>query len=355
MIGGPPTRAPRPAVVALAAAALLAGGGGTAAAQDSTAALPPVQAPALPLAADTMAAEPPDSTAARAPVADGAAPPRSRQESGRCASRGYRKAVRTGATVAFVGANAGLYEYFRRAWWSGERSDFTVNWESESYFRQADKLGHMYGGYFLTLGGRELLEAACYSERRAAVWGAVYAAAFQLQIEVWDGFQAKYGFSPPDLVANTAGAGLALSQSFFPKARALKPTFSYRRTPALRNVDRFPAGAPGYELRPTVDYSGQTYWLSTDVDALLPENAKRYWPGILRFSVGRSVTDWVDPVSGQFQTARQKLVLTLDIDPEKLPGNNPLWRTVKKQLSYYHFPAPALVLTPSTKLHKWYR
>jgi uncharacterized protein YfiM (DUF2279 family) len=144
--------------------------------------------------------------------------------------------------VTFVGANAGLYEYFRRAWWSGERADFRIDWERQSYFRQADKLGHMYGGYYLTVGGRELLEAACYPEKKAAVLGAVYAAAFQLQIEVWDGFQARYGFSPPDLIANTAGAGLALTQSFVPVARAIKPTVSYRRTRALRNVDNFPPG-----------------------------------------------------------------------------------------------------------------
>jgi hypothetical protein len=310
---------------------------------------------ALPARAqDSARVDPPSAAAADSRVVEVRAA-RAGGRSRRCERRSYRRATRTAAAVTFVGANAGLYEYFRRAWWSGERADFRLDWERQSYFRQADKLGHMYGGYFLTVGSRELLEAACYPEKKAAVLGALYAAAFQLQIEVWDGFQARYGFSPPDLVANTAGAGLALTQSFVPVARAIKPTFSYRRTRALRNVDNFPPGAPGYELRPTVDYSGQTYWFSADVDALLPEEARRYWPGILRFSIGRSVTDWVDPTTGQFQTARQRFVLTLDVDPEKLPGDHPLWRTVKKQLSYYHFPAPALVLTPSTKLHKWYR
>ena len=185
--------------------------------------------------------------------------------------------------------------------------------------------------------------------------GAAYAAAFQLQIEIWDGFQKKYGFSPPDLVANTAGAALALSQSFVPEMRAIKPTVSYRRTRALKNVDLFPPGADVADLRPTVDYSGQTYWMSTDVDALLPDAAKPYWPGLVRLSVGHSVTDWVNPTTGSFQTGRHVLVVSLDVDPEKLPGDHPAWRAVKKTLSYYHFPAPAPVLTPSMALHKWYR
>jgi hypothetical protein len=48
-------------------------------------------------------------------------------------------------------------------------------------------------------------------------------------------------------------------------------------------------------------------------------------------------------------------VLSLDIDPEKLPGQNRIWRQVKHELSYYHFPAPALRLTPTTKGISWYR
>ena len=43
------------------------------------------------------------------------------------------------------------------------------------------------------------------------------------------------------------------------------------------------------------------------------------------------------------------------IDPEKLPGQNQVWRKVKHELSYYHFPAPALRLTPTTKGIAWYR
>ena len=37
---------------------------------------------------------------------------------------------------------------------------------------------------------------------------------------------------------------------------------------------------------------------------------------------------------------------SLDFDAEKLPGDNRLWKTVKHQLSYIHFPAPTLQLTP---------
>ena len=47
--------------------------------------------------------------------------------------------------------------------------------------------------------------------------------------------------------------------------------------------------------------------------------------------------------------------LTFDVDPDKLPGDAPLWRSIKRTLSYYHFPAPALQLTPNLRGIAWYR
>lgn len=276
------------------------------------------------------------------------------QFTGPC-DQGGRPATRVAVAGAFVGGNAALYEYFRRAWWSGERSDFRVTYDWDMAFRDQDKLGHALGGYHLTRISSGMLRTACVGGRKATWWGAAYAAAFQLQIEVWDGVQEKYGFSPPDLLFNTMGAAWAVAQFEQPALQAYKPTISYARTIYARHPERWPDGTTANESRPSVDYAGQTYWISTDVDSLLPARFKPYWPGIVRLSVGHSVTDWIDPVSGNAVRGRRKLVLSLDLDPEKLPGQNRAWRQVKHQLSYYRFPAPALVLTPDLALVGWYR
>ena len=270
------------------------------------------------------------------------------QFTGPC-DQGGRPGTRAVVGAVFVGGNAALYEYFRQAWWSGERADFHVNNDWGMQFRDQDKLGHALGGYHLTRISSGMLKTACVGPRKAVWWGAAYAAAFQLQIEVWDGMQDKYGFSPPDLLFNTAGAALAVAQHETPRLRVVKPTISYARTEALK---RTPEGS---ELRPTVDYSGQTYWASFDVDAMLPEAQRRWWPGIVRFSVGRTITDWVDPAAQRTQKASNLLVLSLDLDAEKLPGDNAVWRQVKHQLSYYRFPAPAIVIGPGGGARAWYR
>jgi len=259
------------------------------------------------------------------------------------------KAVRTGVGSAFVGGNAYLYHYFKKAWWSGERAPhffFRADWDQE--FRDQDKFGHLLGGYHLARLGYAGLRAACVSPKKAIIWSAAYAALFQLQIEIFDGQFKKYGFSYADMIANTTGQALAVMQELRPEFRVIKPTFSYHQTRALRN-------GVSAELRPSLDYSGQTYWFSADMNRLLPDGAKPYWPGFIRFSAGHSVTDWINPETGVTQRAKRKIILSLDFDPEKLPGNAAWWRSIKHTLSYYHFPAPALELTPKLHLSPWYR
>jgi hypothetical protein len=188
------------------------------------------------------------------------------------------------------------------------------------------------------------------SKPKAVIWSAAYAALFQVQIEIWDGMFKKYGFSYADLIANTTGTALAVLHETNPATRAIRPTISYSKSAAMRNADNIPG-----ELRPSLDYSGQTYWLSADVNALLPQESKKYWPSFLRVSAGHSITDWIDPQTGANIRAQRKLLLTIDFDAEKLPGDNRIWKTFKRQLGYIHLPSPALQLTPDLKVIGWYR
>lgn len=264
-------------------------------------------------------------------------------------------ARRAAAAVTFVGGNAGLFLYFKHAWWSGERAPhffFRADWDQE--FRDQDKFGHMWGGYHLARIGDALLRASCFSEPKAMTLAAAYATLFQLQIEIWDGHFTKYGFSYADLLANTAGTALALAQYRNPRLRAIKPTISYWPSSTMRNAGHIP-GSTARELRPSLDYAGQTYWFSTDVHDLLPDHSKPYWPAFLRFSVGHSVTDWVNGTTGQTIRGQRKILLSIDFDADKLPGDNPTWMRLKNTLSYIRFPAPALQLTPKTELIGLYR
>jgi len=257
-----------------------------------------------------------------------------------------------GAAVAttVAGTNAALYAYFNRAWWSGERRSFWFNNDWDMAFRDQDKFGHLYGGYQITRVGAGLLRFACVSPGKAVLWSALHSTAFQLQIELWDARQKLYGFSTPDVLFNTIGAAYAVGQQHSRVLGAIRPTVSYHQSPARKL-----GIGENANLRFTTDYAGQTYWLSANPDDLLPERAARLWPGILRFSVGHSVTEYQDPYTARVTRAKRVLVGSVDLDVRRLPGNHPAWRTVKNQLSYYRFPAPALRFTPRVKLVRWYQ
>jgi len=109
-----------------------------------------------------------------------------------------RPVVATG----FVAGNVELWHYFKKAWWSGVRAPhffFKADWDQG--FRDQDKFGHMFGGFHLARVGYAGLRAACVGKKKAIFWSAAYAAAFQLQIEIFDGQFVKYGFSYADMIA----------------------------------------------------------------------------------------------------------------------------------------------------------
>ncbi len=269
-----------------------------------------------------------------------------------CEHDAARTTARVAVASSAVAGNVALHAYFKNAWWSGEKAEsFWVNHDWGMAFRDQDKFGHALGGYHLARIGTDLLEAGCYSRRTALIWGSAYAAVFQLQVEIWDGYQAKYGFSPPDLLANSVGTGLFVAQELVPALRNVKPTFSYWPTRAYRRWSE----QPGSELRNSIDYTGQTYWLSADIDEMLPAGAARWWPGILRLSVGHSITDWIDPATGRTVEARRRMLLSLDVDAAKLPGSHPIWVRVKRELGYIRFPAPALQIFPRVEGIAWHR
>lgn len=126
-------------------------------------------------------------------------------------------------------------------------------------WKQMDKLGHVWTTYHLSAVYADWAQACGYAERQARWRAAALAWAFQLSLEVADGFFPKWGASWWDAAANTAGTGLFLL------SRALEKTnwqvglrFSFFPTAyAQQRPDLLGRGA----AQILKDYNGQTYWL----------------------------------------------------------------------------------------------
>jgi hypothetical protein len=128
---------------------------------------------------------------------------------------------------------------------------------------------------------------------------------------------------------------------------AVYPVLQHYVSP-LRNVNFKYSYWPSQDLRDGKkkmiidDYQGQTYWLSVSFYDWLPESMRSWWPSFLGIAAGYGVRNFDG--MGYRET---QFYVALDYDLTKLPGDSWILKTLKKTGNYFHFPAPALRITPT--------
>lgn len=223
-------------------------------------------------------------------------------------------------------------------WWKGEPSSFHFNWDNDwRYSLGADKLGHAFFPY---------LAANIYDQ--ALLWGGLDSAtsiliassgalAYQTYIEIRDGFSKEWGFSWGDWGADLFGAALPLAQRHSALLRAIDFKMSFYPSP------KFKAGMYKAIID---DYESSYHWLSIDVHDLLPEAWRSSYPAFVNVAIGHSVQNLDGLGGGQHQ-----FYLSLDWNLKKLPGEGWFLNLLKRNLDYYHLPAPAIRISPGVV---WY-
>ncbi len=268
---------------------------------------------------------------------------------------GVAPATRTGihrtrmaiATAGLVATDVAAYAHFHKVWWDHPRTGFHLyrGWRrttgsydlgfDDSLWHHVDKCGHIFSASLLSHHGAATARWVGFSPEESDWVGFALASLLMLEIEVYDGFFAEWGFSLGDLMANEIGAALPMLQRRSRFFRGLNVKFSYR-----------PSGDPVYGRYALEDYGGMTFWLCVDTHMLLPPGARHYWPDMLDLALGYGTTEKVG--------GRQELYLALDVDLSKVPVSNPMLRAVVEALHAIHLPAPALQLRPHLVGHLCY-
>ncbi|MBI5475515.1 MAG: DUF2279 domain-containing protein [Ignavibacteriales bacterium] len=217
------------------------------------------------------------------------------------------------------------------SWWKGERSKFRIHDEG-AYALGADKLGHLYFSYLSSdMLGRSL-EWSGVKSRNAFLFGAVTSLAFELYVEVEDGFTKSLGFSPGDALADAGGALYPFLRNEYPVLK----NFNYK-------ISIFPSSFYREGRYRTIidDYESIYYWISIDRN-IAPKLFESFIPKFFTIAVGYSVKEITK--SG---TGFPELFISLDYDFEKLPGDGSFICSLKHLLNYIHFPAPAIRISPN--------
>lgn len=235
--------------------------------------------------------------------------------------------IATAAVVTYV------HIHQSNAWWNEQGSSFKFvnDW---NYALGIDKIGHFYGTNLLAHMFSGVYDAANLSSERSTWFAATTALAFELFIEIEDGFGPQWGFSPGDAVANVLGAAYFVSQYYFPILKNFQPRWSY--LPSQKMQDGEHKGGLLID-----DYEGQKYWMGVRVNELLPKSMEKLWPDPLMISFGMGVSDLDGSGGGQ-----REFYIGLDFDAETIPMHGGVWGFIKNSLNYAHFPLPGIKVYP---------
>ena len=216
-------------------------------------------------------------------------------------------------------------------------------------WNQMDKVGHAYSCYYEGLVGMQMMRWAGFSERDAIIFGGAYGFLIQSSIEVFDGFSPAWGASATDMLANVVGSGLVVGQELAWGEQRVLMKFSYIPTDYA-------------SIRPTIlgstpierifkDYNGQTYWLSANPKAFLPESN---WPDWLNLAIGYGSEGLLGGDDNIFEQDGQIIdlsetypryrqwYLSPDVDLSRLPTDSKFLKTAFTLLNSVKFPLPAI-------------
>ena len=239
---------------------------------------------------------------------------------------------------------------FNELWYKNyEKSRFHFINDNLSWL-QMDKMGHIATSYYSGVVG---IKAYKWTELESnkAVWiGGLTGTIFNTTIEVLDGFSANWGASIGDLLANSLGSMLAISQELYWKDQRIQIRYSYSRSNISKNnTELF---GDSFIQRSLKDYNGQTYWISCNVNSFL--NAK-YIPKWLNLAIGHSASGMLAGSNKTNDNRERQLFLSFDIDLSRLEIDNKFLNTLVHTFGFIKIPLPTLEFSNSNfKFHPIY-
>lgn len=264
-----------------------------------------------------------------------------------------RKIILSGATVAGYGS---LLYFLNQAWYKGyARSSFhTINDNNE--WLQMDKIGHAWSTYNINRGIATTWQWAGMSRKKAVIIGSLSSLGYLTIIEYLDGRSAEWGWSWGDMTANTFGTSLFAVQSLLWNKQIVQLKYSAH----LKNYGELKGRADelyGSSLpaRLLKDYNAQSYWLSFNLNNLMPKtNLPKWLNGSIGYSGegmfgGRENIEYDKNGNVIFNrtdiTRYRQWFFSADIDFTQIKTHKKYLKTLFFVLNSIKIPAPSLELS----------
>ena len=240
--------------------------------------------------------------------------------------------------VVGAGVFTGFHIYYSNTWWKDQRDDF--KYAADGYYaRNMDKASHIYTANIFTVATSAAYEWAGIAPGKALLYGALTSFAYETYIEINDGFAPNWGFDWGDVGANILGAVYPFLQNEVKPLKHVNFKWSF-------HPEWLKSKTSGAQDDLLDDYTNMTFWLSLNPMIMFPESVTKakFYPNFLALAVGMSIKD-ASHVTGSGK-AQVEWYLSFDWDVNQLPGKSDFMKKLKKILNFYHFPAPAVKISP---------
>ncbi len=231
--------------------------------------------------------------------------------------------------------------------WYNEPSNGFHGFNDAGEWLQMDKVGHLVTAYSIVKINSSLLHRGGMDVTKAWNRSAVLAFTYMLGIEILDGFSPSYGASASDLLANSAGIGLAYLQYRTRTNNDFTLKFNYR-------MSKYPVFRPNLlgnnaTERWLKDYNGQVYWISASARKICTWQGMPNWVAIaLGYGVDGVLGGKKNPQyneAGQLLPEfkrRREFYLALDVDLVKLFGARRKLSRTFELVSFFKMPLPGI-------------
>jgi len=251
-----------------------------------------------------------------------------------------------------AGLWGGTFYSLNKTWYADyPRSDFHFynDWKE---WQQMDKAGHAWSSYQISNHTSKIWQWAGMEKKKAVMIGGISGMAYLSIIEILDGYSDKWGFSIPDILANSAGAGIYAAQElgWNEQRITIKLSYSPYRYGALTTRANALFGSGDVE-KVLKDYNGQTYWASVNIKSFFPES---HFPEWFNIALGYGASTMLGGYENTWTSASgmtinrsdipryKRFYLSADIDLTRIKTKNKTLKTVFSLVNVLKIPAPAL-------------
>lgn len=210
-----------------------------------------------------------------------------------------------------------------------------------------DKAGHLFSTYTLNRYNYAIFRWTGLDENKAILYSSLYSVGYLTLIEILDGFSTEWGFSMSDILANSLGSAVFVSQQLIWHEQRISLKYSFHPTQySDYRPDIFGSNIFSQVFK---DYNGSTLWISANIHSFLKKESK--FPKWFNIAFGYGAEGMTG--GDQNYTAydgrpippfirRSQFYLALDIDLTKIPTNSKFLHLLFNTLSFIKIPLPTI-------------